>query len=168
MLLGLLSDTHDNVANMRAGLEMLRRHEPAAYLHAGDLISESMLDEFAGIDRPVHFVFGNNEYDLAGVRSRAISLGLNCHGEVADLTFGEKRLALLHGDDFGMLSRLIKSGSYAYVIHGHTHVRRDERVGATRVINPGALQRARVKSVALLDVAADTMRFLEVGPAAKL
>jgi predicted phosphodiesterase len=26
---------------------------------------------------------------------------------------------------------------YDYLLHGHTHVRRDERAGRTRIINPG-------------------------------
>ena len=71
-------------------------------------------------------------------------------------------MALLHSHDGALLQRTIRSGDYAYVVSGHTHVRKDERVGRTRVVNPGALHRARNKSVALLDVGDDTLRFLEV------
>ena len=49
--------------------------------------------------------------------------------------------------------------------HGHTHLRRDERIGRTRAINPtlcNGLQRAE-KSVALLDFwLSDQLRFLIV------
>ena len=53
------------------------------------------------------------------------------------------------------------------MVHGHTHVRRDERIGVgggktVRVINPGALQRAREKSVAVLDTERDEVRFVAV------
>jgi len=50
------------------------------------------------------------------------------------------------------------------VIHGHSHLHRDERLGATRVINPGALGglRREPRSVAVLDVAADLLRFIPV------
>jgi len=161
MLLALLSDTHDNVRSTKAALELLAPHQPAAYLHAGDLVAPDMLAHFAGLG-PFHFVFGNNEYDHAAIRSLALSLDLHCHGDAADLTFAGKRVALLHGHDGALLNKLARSGDYAYVIHGHTHVRQDLRINGTRIINPGALHRAKIKSVALLNVATDELRFLEL------
>ena len=89
-------------------------------------------------------------------------LDLNCHGESADLTFAGKRLGMLHGHDGKLFHKLAHSGDYAYLIHGHTHVPRDVRLGPTRIINPGALHRARTKSVALLDVTKDELQFLEL------
>jgi hypothetical protein len=41
-------------------------------------------------------------------------------------------------------------------------VRRDERVGKTRLINPGALHRTPQRSVAVLDTATDGLHFLKV------
>ena len=161
MLLALLSDTHDNARGTRAALALLAPHRPAAYLHAGDLVDSDMLTLFAGLG-PFHFVFGNNEFDHAALRSMALALDLHCHGHVADLTFAGKRLAMVHGHDEALFNHLAHSGDYAYLIHGHTHVRRDERLGRTRIINPGAVHRAKVKSVALLDVATDELRFLEL------
>ncbi|RLS46748.1 MAG: metallophosphoesterase, partial [Planctomycetota bacterium] len=49
-----------------------------------------------------------------------------------------------------------------YLLHGHTHVCRDERHGATRIINPGALHRASEFTVALLDTDSDELQFLVV------
>jgi uncharacterized protein len=161
MLLALLSDTHDNVRATQAALALLQPLHPAAYLHAGDLVDPAMLAHFAGL-APFHFVFGNNEYDHAALRALASSLNLHCHGDLADLTFAGKRLAMLHGDDDALFSRLVRSGDYAYIIHGHTHARHDARVGPTRIISPGALHRAKHKSVALLNVATDDLRFLDL------
>ena len=164
MLLALLSDTHDNAAATKAAVALLALHKPAAYLHAGDLVDAAMLFHFAGIG-PFHFVFGNNEYDQAAIRSQARALDLFCHGHFADLTFAGKRVGLLHGHDSALFHRLAVSDQYDYLIHGHSHIRRDIRLPApsrTRIINPGALFRARTKSVALLDVVADTLRFLEL------
>jgi hypothetical protein len=159
MLLALLSDTHDNVPATQAALEMLASHHPDVYLHAGDLVSPDMLPLFAGLD--FHFVFGNNEYDFEGLRSLAVSLGLHCHEQFAELAFGAKRVALLHGHDQSMVNRFLRS-SVDYLIHGHTHERRDERHNATRIINPGAVHRARVRSVALLELETDAVTFLEI------
>jgi putative phosphoesterase len=168
MLLALLSDTHDNPVTTMAALELLKPHGPDAYLHAGDLVAPEMLDLFKGL--PFHFVFGNNEYDLPALRSRAKALDLHCHNYFADLSFSGKRIALLHGHDHPLMARLLKpppetlpnARPFDYIIHGHTHVRRDDRQGHSRIINPGALQRARSKSLALLDLATDSLTFLEI------
>ncbi len=183
MLIALLSDTHDNARATRAALALLQLRNPAAYLHAGDLVSPDMLPLFANL--PFHFVFGNNEYDRATLRSRALSLHLTCHEECADVTLANKRIALLHGHETAELHRLAHSGHYHYIIHGHTHIKKDERIAqratstrqnpshpkgaatatptlATRVINPGALHRAKVKSVALLNLATDVLEFLNL------
>ena len=162
MLLALLSDTHDDVANTQAAIELLRSHKPDAYLHAGDMVSPSMLDLFDGL--PFYFVFGNNEYDFAGLRSRAIARGLHCLDHFGDLTFGNARIGLTHGHN-SLFEKALRAGHYQYLIHGHTHLRRDDRAGSTRIINPGAVHRARKKTVALLNVTTDELRFLEL-PAA--
>ncbi len=163
MLLALLSDSHDNAPAIRAALDLLQPHHPAAYLHAGDLADPAMLAHFAGLNE-FHFVFGNNEFDHAALRSLALSLNLHCHGEFADLSFAGKRLALLHGHDGALFDKLAHSGDYAYLIHGHTHLRQDSRLGPTRIINPGALHRSASQSVALLDVTTDHLRFLSLAP----
>ncbi len=160
MLLALMSDTHDNEVGTKRALEVLAPFEPGAYLHAGDLVAAGMLELFRGL--PLHFVFGNNEWDLTGVRTAAKSAGVTCHDYCGELEFGGKRVGLLHGHEGAVMRKMIESGRFDYVVHGHTHVRRDERVGKTRVINPGALQRARVKTVALLETETDELRFIEV------
>jgi uncharacterized protein len=162
MLIALMSDTHDHIVNTRAALELLAPHKPAAYLHAGDLVSPSMLDLFKGL--PFHFVFGNNEYDFSGLRSRAMVHGVTCHGELADLTLAGKRIAVTHGHTH-TFRKTIRSGEFQYVVYGHTHLIGDERIGTTRVINPGALQRAQKKTVALLNLATDDLQFLPLPPA---
>ncbi len=160
MIVALLSDTHDNAATTVAALALFAEHRPGIYLHAGDLVSPEMLTHFSGL--PFHFVFGNNEYDHATLRSRAKSLDIECHGNVAEFEFDGKRLVMVHGHEQSLMHKLIERGNYDYLIHGHTHTRRDERIGKTRIINPGALQRARTKSVALLDTATDALTFIAV------
>jgi predicted phosphodiesterase len=71
---------------------------------------------------------------------------------------------MTHGDNEGFLDGLIGSGKYAYVLHGHTHRRRDQTVGSTRVINPGALggMRRERRSLCILDLTTARARFLKL------
>ena len=82
-------------------------------------------------------------------------------GPEADLAV--TRCRHVHGDDFSLKKKILLDQDHDYLFLGHTHVRHEERVGKTRVINPGALYRAREKTVALLDTETDKLKFLIVG-----
>jgi len=47
-------------------------------------------------------------------------------------------------------------------LHGHTHAIRDERVGPTRVMNPGALHRAPQHTALLFDSATLEAEWIDV------
>ncbi len=67
-----------------------------------------------------------------------------------------------HGTIPGNLDAAIKSNKYDYILTGHTHVKRDEPIGKTRVINPGALFGAHLYTIALLDIANDGVEFIGI------
>ena len=162
MILGLLSDTHDRLDAMAAGVALLRDHGAEFFIHCGDVGSERVLDYLAGL--PAAFVFGNTDWDRAALARYAGSIGVACHGTLADLTLAGKKIAVTHGDDFKLKQRLLAGQQHDYLFQGHTHVRADQRVGRTRVINPGALHRASVKTVATLDTEIDQLSFLVLAP----
>ena len=161
MLVGILSDTHDRADTMAAAMKLLRQRGAEFFVHCGDVGSERVIDHLVGV--PSAFVFGNTDWDRAALARYAQSIGVACHGSFADLELGGKRVAVTHGDDYRLKQRLLAEQKHDYLLQGHTHVRADERVGPTRVINPGALHRAKEKTVAVLDTATDTLRFLAVG-----
>ena len=160
MLIGILSDTHDRVDAASAGVRLLQARGAQYFIHCGDVGSERVLDHLAGLQAA--FVFGNTDYDQRGLERYAASIGLTCLGEFGELELGGKHFAVLHGDDFALRKRLLAEQRHDYLLQGHTHHARDERVGRMRHINPGALHRARPKTVALLDTAADLLTFHEV------
>ena len=161
MLVGILSDTHDRVDAMAAAMRVLRDRGAQFFVHCGDVGSERVIDHLAGV--PSAFVFGNTDWDRATLARYAEKLHVACYGSMADLELGGKRFAVIHGDDFRLKQRLLAEQRHDYLLQGHTHVRADERVGKVRLINPGALHRAREKTVALLDTVADRLTFLPVG-----
>lgn len=161
MILGLLSDTHDRVDAMAAGVALLRARGAEFFIHCGDVGSERVLDHLAGL--PAAFVFGNTDWDRATLARYAGKIGVACHGALADLDLGGRKIAVTHGDDFTLKHRILTEQKHDYLFQGHTHVRGDEKVGKTRVINPGALHRAKEKSVATLDTESGTLVFLRVG-----
>ena len=160
MRIGILSDTHDRVDAMAAGMKLLRDAGAQFFVHCGDVGSERVVDHLAGV--PSAFVFGNTDWDRAALARYAEKIGVACHGAFADLELGGKKFAVIHGDDFKLKQRLLSEQRHDYLLQGHTHVRNDERFGKTRLINPGALHRAREKTVALLDTDGDVVTFITV------
>jgi predicted phosphodiesterase len=111
-------------------------------------------------------VLGNVDRHEADLVGQARRCGVHAEWEVVKVDIGGGRsLAATHGHDEAVLAGLIESGQFAYVCHGHTHRAEDRRVGATRVICPGALHHPRAPrypSAAILDTQADTVEIVAV------
>jgi uncharacterized protein len=161
VIIGILSDTHDRTEWMAAGIRTLQQQGAAFYIHCGDIGGEDCIDLLAGLPGAA-FVFGNTDFDRARLSRYAASIDVPCYGNFGDLELDGKKFAVLHGDDARLKQRLLAAQQHDYLCQGHTHVRADERVGRTRLINPGALHRAAVKTVVTLDTAADQLRVFEV------
>lgn len=160
MLVGILSDTHGAGSAAAAAVGLLRRGGAAILVHCGDVGSESVLDALAGEEAA--FVWGNTDHPRGPLEQHAAILGVRCMGQFGELEFAGKYLAVTHGDDPRLVRRVLAEQRHDYLLVGHTHVKSDTRVGRVRVINPGALYRAAVKTVALLDPEQDRLEFLEV------
>ena len=160
MIIGILSDTHDRVDAMAAGMALLRNRGAEFFIHCGDVGSERVLDHLAGV--PAAFVFGNTDWDRAGLARYAASIEVACYGNFASLELAGKKLAIMHGDDLRLKQQVLSAQEHDYLLLGHSHVKLDQRVGRTRVINPGALHRVAQKTVATLDTVSDELEFLNV------
>ncbi|MCH8807983.1 MAG: YfcE family phosphodiesterase [Planctomycetes bacterium] len=173
MILGVLSDSHARHERTGRALRILQRLGAEAFVHCGDLQSDEVLDELAVVR--ARFVWGNTDNPDPRCRKYAESLGLEPPTEIPLLLeLGGKRIAVFHGHEreFERLGRAVATGDADqtrraalecdYVFYGHTHAASDARVGAVRLINPGALQRARVYTVATLDLELDEVSFWRV------
>ena len=152
MLLGVVSDTHGHVPNTTRAVRMLESLQVAEVIHCGDIGSSDIVAMFA--TWPTHFVYGNVDYDRAGLKIEIGRAGQTCCEVFGTLRREDREIAFLHGDDAGRLAQAIRGGRYARVCHGHTHISRIERVGETMVLNPGALFRARPHSIAVVELPA--------------
>lgn len=153
-LIGVVSDTHAQVENARAGVRMLESFEIQAVLHCGDIGSPAVMALFE--KWPAHFVLGNTDHDPRGLAATVSGPEHRFHGRFGAIELLGKKIALLHGDDYRLLRESIASGQYDVVCSGHTHIPHCETVGSTLVLNPGALYRANPHTLAILDL--ETMK----------
>jgi putative phosphoesterase len=162
MKIGVLGDTHDRIEATRAALAGLKERGAELLIHTGDICGPETVAAFAGWR--AHFVFGNNDGDWTrgadgrhrrdfGTLTRAMEIiGATWQHPFGHVELASKKVAWTHGDNFALLADLEKSGAYDYVFFGHTHVADSYVAGTTRVINPGALHRARPKTCVVLDL----------------
>lgn len=154
MRIGVVSDTHGHVANTLAAINLLESLEVARVLHCGDIGTAAIPPLFKAW--PTDFVFGNCDYARNELAAAIQKAGLNYHGAFGDLAIGERRIALIHSDDYRKFQEVIHSGTYDLVCYGHTHVAKIEQISLAKVLNPGALYRANPHSLAIVDL--DTMQ----------
>jgi putative phosphoesterase len=155
-----MSDSHDRVEMVVRAVELLTEAGAGYYVHCGDVCEPDVLDALAGL--PAAFVWGNCDFDRRGLQRYGEEIGVQCFGSYGVLEFDGKKVGVLHGDDYQRKQKVLELQELDYLLQGHTHERTDERVGRTRLINPGALHRAAVKTVAILDVATDELRYITV------
>jgi putative phosphoesterase len=160
MKLGILSDTHDQVERTSLAVSTLIRAGAEALVHCGDITCPAVVLECGGL--PGYYVFGNNDFDHDELRRTILGVGGVCLGRGGTIELDGRRVAVTHGDSSREVRRLLDLHP-DYLLFGHSHQAADERRGATRWINPGALHRASPWSVALLDLQADLLEFLTVG-----
>jgi putative phosphoesterase len=166
--IGLLSDSHGRAATTQRATRLLIEHGAEVLLHLGDIGTLEVLDamieklDAAGKpDPPVHIVFGNCDWDCDALSAYAVNLGISVDDPVGRLKADGRVVVFQHGHQEAAMEQTLAGGA-DYLCHGHTHEARDDQLGATRVINPGALFRASQYSVALLDTATGEVQFITV------
>jgi putative phosphoesterase len=160
MVVGILSDSHGRLEPTVAALQLLRQAGAEFFIHCGDVGEEPILDQLAGLK--VAIVWGNNDWDRQSLQRYAQNLGIKVLPSLGELELANKRLAVTHGDAPQLVRKVLDEQQHDYLLMGHSHVRADKKIGRVRVINPGALHRAAQKSVAVLNLETDELRFLMV------
>ena len=163
MLIGILADTHNEIRRTEHAVEILHNKGAELLVHCGDITGHEIVQICSAL--PLYFAFGNHDSDSVRVLEKAASdNGSTCLAWGGEFVAMDKRIAVVHGHLTTDLQPLLVQQP-DYLLSGHSHRMHDFRVGVTRRINPGALHRADVFSVATLDLESDTLEFLTINEA---
>ncbi len=163
MKIGILSDTHNNLANLQAGLAVFQKECIDTLVHCGDLTDVSLVAALRGFR--VIYVLGNGDVASGEIRAALLEQDPeNYVGLVYGGRIGGVRVAATHGHLPGRVEELVHSGEYDYVFKGHSHRHQDEMFGFTRLINPGALGGLHVedRQVCIVDFDSGKVAFHKV------
>lgn len=160
-MIGIISDTHEQKELIQRAVKILKSKKVDLVIHCGDLISAGTIKLYQGLN--VLFIFGNNDGDKEKLNEVANGkYGFERITETREFEYAKKKFFVCHGHVESVLDGAIKSKKYDYILTGHTHKKRDERIGRTRVINPGSLFTESDNTVALLDAKNDKLIFEKV------
>ena len=128
----IISDTHDNIPNVKKFMEIALSKGVKTVFHLGDLIAPFLLPYLMveGVD--FYGVFGNNDGErlLTTERSKGrVKVG------PYEVEKDGKKVFVMH--EQYSLKPAIASQLYDYVFYGHTHELDIRKEGKTLVINPG-------------------------------
>ncbi len=137
MIVGIISDTHDRLPLLDKAVNRLNEERVELILHTGDYISPFVVPHFKPLKVGLIGVFGNNDGDRELLKKQFSELGAEIRGRFTELIVDGLRIAMLHGDEEGLLRSLIHVESHDVIVHGHTHEAKTYRKGETLIINPG-------------------------------
>ncbi len=139
MIIGIISDTHDNIYLIDEAVDHLNKRNVDLVLHAGDYVSPFTVPHFKPLKAKMIGVFGNNCAERELLKRRFMEIGVEVRGSFAEVSADGLKIALYHGHEESLLNSLINSGGYDVVVCGHTHKAETYRRGRTIVINPGEI-----------------------------
>ncbi len=136
MIIGLISDTHDNVPMIKRAVERLKEERVKLVLHAGDYISLFTAKPYAELGVPMIGVFGNNCAETEELKRVYAEVGADLRGYFAEIEEGGLKIALTHGHIKSEMDKAM-SGEYDVVVRGHSHRASVRDENGVLVINPG-------------------------------
>ncbi len=160
MKIGIVSDSHDHIENLRKALEKIKERGCEVLIHCGDFCAPFMIAEMAKFRGEVHCCFGNTD-DRYLSTNLSQEKKVNLHGDLGEVEIEGKKIAFTHLPRFA--EGLAATGDYDLVLHGHTHTPRKENVNKTLLLNPGEIMGWKSKpSYAIYDTKSGDAEIVEL------
>lgn len=134
MRIGVVSDTHNNLKNVRRIVELFNACGVERVIHTGDISQAKTLDALAGLNAPLTGVFGNNDEERESLAAAIRRHGFSFVEPPLELLWHERRILVVH-DPLEFDGHLAEHHELA--LHGHTHRYRHEQRRSTLIFNPG-------------------------------
>mgnify|MGYP000089842185 CR=1 FL=1 len=133
MRIGVVSDTHNRLPNVRRIVELFNAAAVERVIHTGDVTQARTLHAFGALEAPLLGVFGNND-EREPLREAAAAHGFELYDGPLELTLAGRRIVVVHDPrDFAG----VRADTHDVALHGHVHRHVVERAGGRLTFNPG-------------------------------
>ena len=135
MRIGIVSDTHNNLKNVRQIISLFNEASVEKVIHTGDITQAKVMKAFADLEAPLFGVYGNNDQgELQHLQTAAEEMGFHFIQPPLALEWAGRRIVVVH-DPLELEPIDIKP--YDVILHGHTHRLRVEHHETHMIFNPG-------------------------------
>ena len=136
MLVGVVSDTHNNLKNIEQIISLFNKEEITLVVHTGDIANSKSLEKFSALNANLIGVYGNNDRNEEGLNNIAEQNNFQFQEPPSLITLCDKNIAIFHEPD--VISNFLSENKHIdIVIHGHTHRYRHELINDVLLFNPG-------------------------------
>jgi putative phosphoesterase len=152
MRIGVVSDTHNNLKNVRKIVELFNEHRVDRVIHTGDISQAKTLDALSALNAPLFGVFGNNDQERCALKEAIDRHGFTFQDPPLALEWAGKKIIVVH-DPLEFAGHL---EAQDLALHGHTHRYRLEVSGdGMTIFNPGECAGMMVgrNAIGLVDLA---------------
>ena len=139
MIIAVMSDSHDNIWNLRKALSIIKKKDAGMIIHCGDFVAPFMLKELNLAGIPIQGVFGNNDGDryLLTKLSLTSLTNITFYDPVGQVNISGFKIGFTHHDIVG--ESLASGGNFDMVCYGHSHEYFLKDIGGTWLLNPGEI-----------------------------
>ncbi len=136
MKIGVVSDTHNNIANVKKIINIFNYNRVEYVIHTGDITNTKTLEQFSSLRANLIGVFGNNDREETGLQDKAKELGFQFLEPPSTIKLNDREIAIFHEPE--PIEDYIKNNSSVdLILHGHTHRYREESFNEIKIFNPG-------------------------------
>lgn len=135
MQIAVISDVHDNLANLTKVLHYLKKNEIKFLICCGDVGNLETISYLAkNFSGQIYLAFGNVEQDFIN-KDELNFPNLTSYPNFGEIELDGKKIAFCH---FPQLAyEAVKEKKAEIIFYGHTHQPKKELFNDTQIINPG-------------------------------
>jgi hypothetical protein len=132
--IGVVSDTHNHLANVARIVAIFDAAGVAHVVHTGDITQPKTLHALARLEAPLLGVYGNNDLERAGLERACVETGARFADGALELEWAARRILVVHDPTELPAGR---TRGFDVLLHGHDHQTVCERRDGVLVVNPG-------------------------------
>jgi len=136
MLIGVVSDTHNMIANVETIIDIFNGLEVDLVVHTGDITKASTLKRFSRLDSKLIGVYGNNDLEEKGLKETSFNHKFEFQEPPLIKDIGGNKILILH-EPHGIKEFIESDPSIDIVMHGHTHRYVNKDIKGVKIFNPG-------------------------------
>lgn len=135
MLIGIISDSHDHIDNIKKAVEIFKNKKTDLVVHLGDYVNMMAIEAFSGLK--IIGVFGNNDGDKMRIINAFNKIKGEIKGDFFEFEKDGLKFSAYHGTEPELRDALIYCERYDIIFFGHSHKAESKKIGKTLAINPG-------------------------------